>query len=157
MILKENKKICKFCGEVFITDLLAKKYCSITCKTKNNQVNGSMSKKNQYSRISGNWSRYCARLVSFHKRQQDGLTKQDLLDKLEEQEYKCALSGITLTCLLGDGQIKTNASVDRIEAGGPYIKENIQLVCSALNKFRSNTSLDEFIWWCGKVTDYHKG
>lgn len=151
------KKICKFCGREFEPDNNAQRYCSVICKTKNNQVNGSMSCKKQYERISGNWIKFCARLVSFHKRQQDGLTKKDLLNKLEEQDYKCALSGIPLTCILGEGKTKTNASVDRIEAGGPYTKDNIQMVCSVLNKFRVDTSTEEFIWWCRKVTEYQQG
>jgi len=46
-----------------------------------------------------------------------------------------------------------NASLDRIEAGGPYIKENIQLVCTALNSWRADTELEEFKWWCRKVTE----
>lgn len=149
-------KECKFCKENFIPKRNSQRYCSSICKTKNNQTSGSMSKKKQYERISGNWSKYLGRLISFHKRQQDGLTKQDLLDIYENQKGLCALSGIQLTCLLGEGKIKTNASVDRINAGGPYIKENIQLVCGALNKFRDSTNAEEFIWWCKQVANYNK-
>lgn len=115
-----------------------------------------MTCKRQYLRISGNWVKFFARLISFHQRQRDGLTKEDLLAILEKQHGRCALSGIELTCLLGEGKLKTNASVDRIDAGGPYVKENIQLVCSALNKFREATGNQEFIWWCKQVAAYHK-
>lgn len=50
---------------------------------------------------------------------------------------------------------RTNASIDRLEAGGPYIKDNIQLVCSVLNKFRINTPVAEFVWWCKKVAEHN--
>lgn len=149
-------KVCKFCNKNFEPTVNSQRYCNKLCKTKNNQINGSMSKKKQYERISGNWLKYCARLASFHNRKLDGLTKYDLLEILEKQNYKCALSGISLTCLLGNGNIKTNASVDRIDAGGPYIKENIQMVCVILNKFRVNTSVEEFLWWCKTVTNYQE-
>ena len=77
---------------------------------------------------------------------------------MDVQNNRCALSGIELTCKLEKGVVyKTNASIDRIDAGGPYIKENIQLVCRALNGFRVDTDLKEFIWWCGKVTEWNHG
>jgi len=83
------------------------------------------------------------------------LTKQDLLDLLEKQNYCCALTGVEMTCVLEKGTTnKTNVSIDRIDPKGPYIKENIQLVCAAVNKFRIDTPLDEFIDWCRKVTEH---
>ena len=51
---------------------------------------------------------------------------------------------------------KTNASIDRIIAGGEYTKDNIQLVCAALNSWRADTDLQEFIWFCKKVTEYQE-
>ena len=75
---------------------------------------------------------------------------------LEDQNGLCALSGIELTCKLEKGtKFLTNASIDRIEAGGPYIKENIQLVCTVLNKWRGDTDLQEYIWWYKKVAEYN--
>jgi hypothetical protein len=67
------------------------------------------------------------------------------------------LSGIPLTCTLEVGKrFKTNASIDRIIAGESYSMGNIQLVCSALNSWRGDTDLKEFIWFCQKVTE-HQG
>ena len=117
-------------------------------------MNGEVTTKTQYAAISGNWSRYFSRLM---RKWREGLTTQDCLDVLEKQQGLCALSGIPLTCLLEQGKrFKTNASIDRIEAGGPYSVDNVQLVCSALNGFRTDTTLDEFIWFCTKVADYQK-
>ena len=114
-----------------------------------------MTTETQYQTISGDWNRYFSRLCC-RSRKRIGLTREDLLDTLEKQEYKCALSGVQLTCKLEKGtRFLTNASIDRIEAGGPYIKENVQLVCSVLNSFRTDTDLEEFIWWCKKVAEYN--
>mgnify|MGYP001588247783 CR=1 FL=1 len=86
-----------------------------------------------------------------------GLVPEDLIKLLEKQDGKCALSGVTLTCQLEKGNIAiTNASIDRIEAGGPYIIENIQLVCKSINAFRLDKSTDEFIWWCKQVAEWNK-
>jgi hypothetical protein len=74
---------------------------------------------------------------------------------LEEQGYKCALTGVELTCILEKGTVcKTNASIDRIDPKGPYTKDNVQLVCAAINKLRVDMSVDDFINWCKKVSDH---
>jgi hypothetical protein len=78
------------------------------------------------------------------------------LRKLQEQDFKCALSGVQLTCDLSKGVVsQTNASVDRIVAGGPYTEDNIQMVCRALNQWRADTSVVDFVAWCRKVVEYN--
>jgi len=78
------------------------------------------------------------------------------MQTLEAQNYLCALSGIPLTCTLQQGvRYKTNASFDRIHAGGPYSKENIQLVCSVVNSWRADTDLQEFIHFCKLIAAKH--
>lgn len=86
----------------------------------------------------------------------DGLTANDLLDVLSTQEGLCALTGRKMTFIRGSGQVDTNVSIDRIEAGGAYKKENIQLVCSAVNSFRRNLPLNVFIEWCSEVAEHNK-
>lgn len=148
-----HDKACVICGTLFKPNSGIHKFCSAGCKDKNNQLIGSMSVEKQYERISGNWKAYLTRLVT-SKRKEDGLTVEDLLELLEKQNYKCALSGVHLTCLLEVGTVfKTNASLDRIDAGGPYVISNVQLVCRAVNSFRNNTNLNEFIWWCKQVVN----
>jgi len=88
-------------------------------------------------------------------RKRDKLTKELILKKLEEQNYKCALSGVQLTCKLERGvKCPTNASVDRVEAGGPYTEDNIQVVCRALNSWRADLSVEEFVDWCRLVVQH---
>lgn len=151
-----KEKKCIICQQVFLARSGVHKYCSDLCKTKNNQTNGSMTCKKQYERISGDWTRYFNRL-NRRTTKRPVLTTKHLLTQLEEQGGMCALSGIPLTCLLEQGKkFKTNASIDRIKAGGDYTPDNIQLVCSALNSWRSDTDLQEFIWFCKKVTEYQE-
>ncbi len=150
-----KQKSCAICGNLFTPRSGSNIFCSLICKTKKNQTQGSMTVKAQYKRISGNWERYFNRLL-IHGRKQT-LTREDLLNQLEKQKGLCALSGIPLTCQLEQGKrFSTNASIDRIKAGEEYSPTNIQLVCSALNSFRKDTQLDEFIWFCEQVTNYQK-
>ena len=151
---KLQDKLCVICQEPFQPRSGIHKFCSSTCKEKQNQLTGSMSVEKQYERISGNWGAYFTRLITA-KRKEDGLTTQDLLFILQKQDYKCALTGIRLTCLLELGTVcKTNASIDRLEAGGLYCADNIQLVCRAVNSFRNDLDLSTFIWWCKQVAAY---
>jgi hypothetical protein len=129
-----------------------RKFCSATCR----HVYRNTSEV-QYSHISGHWPKYLMRLQYTGGNRRKELTVIDMLEVLEKQNYKCALSGLDLTCKLEVGvDFPTNASIDRIEAGGPYIKENIQFVCKSLNFFRKNTTVDEFIWWCKQVANYNE-
>lgn len=153
----KKQKECPICGSLFFARSGPHKFCSIACKTKNNQNNGSMSCKKQYSRISGDWTRYFNRL-NRRTGSRPLLTTEHMLEQLTLQNGLCAISGVPLTCLLEQGKkFKTNASIDRIIAGGEYLPGNIQLVCSALNSWRGDTDLQEFIWFCQQVTEYQKG
>lgn len=148
------KKSCLVCGHEFSPKSGVHKFCSPQCKGKHKYLTGEGSTENQYQKISGNWRRYFSRLIG--KAYRTELSVEILLELLNEQNGLCALSGVPLTCTLIKGQrIRTNASIDRISAGGPYTRDNIQLVCSALNTWRSDTDLQEFIEWCRKVAQFH--
>ena len=150
-------KICPVCGAEFTPKSGAHKFCSEPCKGKWKYLSGAMTTESQYKEISGNWRRYVSRLLYYGGRKRDNLTADILLAQLERQSYLCALSGVPLTCTLEKGTVcHTNASVDRIIAGGPYTADNIQIVCRALNYWRADTSVPDFVEWCRKVVQHHE-
>jgi len=107
----------------------------------------------RYERENGDWSAYFKHLLS--KKTKTDLTPRKLINILKKQNYKCALSGVLLTCIRTRGKVSmTNASIDRIFAGGVYNRRNVQLVCRAINSFRNDTTIDEFINWSKKVAYY---
>ena len=149
-------KSCAVCETQYIPKSGAHKFCSESCKGKWKYITGIESTENQYSKISGNWKRYFQRLRG--KSYRSKLSTEFLLKLLEKQNGKCALSGIKLTCQLEVGKrFKTNASIDRIIPGNDYTENNVQLVCSALNSWRADTDLTEFIWFCKQVTNFQEG
>jgi len=151
------KKACAVCGTEFVPKSGPHKFCSEPCKEKWKYITGSFSTGNQYRKISGNWVRYVSRLLYYGGRKRDLLTRDIILAQLEKQNYLCALSGHPLTCDLEKGVVsQTNASVDRIIAGGAYTADNIQIVCRALNHWRSDTSVPDFVAWCRRVVEYHE-
>lgn len=149
-IKKVYEKTCPNCLSSFI-GISKQRFCSESCKGEYKYVEKGATTEKQYAYISGHWDRYFNRLLN--KTNRKDLTVKQLLTLLEEQNGLCALSGAPLTCVLVKGtKIKTNASIDRIQAGGDYSIDNVQLVCSALNSWRADTDLQEFIWWCKQVT-----
>ena len=103
----------------------------------------------RYKRESGNWELYFKHLLS---KKETNITAKELVELLKKQKGKCMLSGALLTCEKVKGKyVKTNASIDRIIAGGGYNIENIQLVCRAVNSFRHDLTISEFITWCKRV------
>lgn len=147
---------CRACNKEALMSK-AQHFCSPECKGKWQYISKRVTTETQYELISGNWPRYLSRLLYFAGRKRKELTRDILLRILTRQNYKCALTGVDMTCNLQKGKnFLTNASVDRIIAGGPYTEENVQLVCKAVNFFRKDTALDDFIDWCQKVVDHNK-
>jgi len=145
-----NTRVCPTCEVKFAATNNNHKYCSRVCRP----ITASGLTERQYERVSGNWVRYFNRLCT-RSFKREGLTTDMMMRLLTTQDGKCALSGIELTCALQKGVVsKTNASIDRIDPKGTYTLDNVQLVCAALNKFRIDTPLGEFIDWCRKVADH---
>ncbi len=137
------------------------KFCSAACRGKWKYITGVASTENQYAAITGNWDRYVCRLLAYHGkhglavRKTKGLSKETLLALLDAQGGRCALSGVPLTCTLKKGERAwTNASIDRIDPTKGYDLDNIHLVCAAVNGFKYNLGVGEFVWWCTQVAEH---
>jgi len=127
---------CAHCGEEYRQANKNHLTCSTRCSN--------------FLRFNTNEHKYITSLLT-KQRREDGLTREHIEELLEEQGGMCALSGEPLTFIRGAGSVATNASLDRIEAGGTYAKENVQIVCSAVNSFRRDLSIEEYVEWCCKV------
>ena len=69
-----------------------------------------------------------------------------------EQGGRCALSGFEMTMKLGKGVTPTNASIDRIDSTKSYTKDNVQLVCRAVNVAKSDLTTKVFLELCAAIT-----
>jgi hypothetical protein len=155
---KWQAKMCAVCRAVFTPRSGFHKFCSNQCKGKWKYITGEQSTENQYLKISGDWGRYYARLLQAGKRKADGLTRDHLMALHEAQGGRCALSGLEMTCKLNKGTITyTNASIDRIEAGGAYSPGNVRLVCRHVNSWRGVMPTEDFINVCRAVVAMNGG
>lgn len=87
------------------------------------------------------------KIISNEKRIKNGfdLSLEFLLELWNKQNQKCAISGIKMTTLKGQGvYYYSNISIDKINPKLGYIKNNVQLVCSWANTAKSNLSMEEF-------------
>jgi hypothetical protein len=77
----------------------------------------------------------------------------DVWDMFEQQDRKCALSGLTINFsrkVSKDSRTQT-ASIDRIDNTQGYIKGNIQIVHKKLNFMKHTSTMEEFIELCNLV------
>jgi hypothetical protein len=76
----------------------------------------------------------------------DCFTFDYLLDLLDKQNRRCAVTGKTFT--FGGDDVGTNISIDRIDSNKPYSAGNVRLVCVAVNHMKRRMSDDELVDWC---------
>jgi hypothetical protein len=78
-----------------------------------------------------------------------------LIDILQTQNNRCALTGWELEFTHGGGLHRTNplvCTMDRINNNLGYIRGNIQLTCWQPNKIKNDMSNEDFIKMCKAVT-----
>jgi len=81
------------------------------------------------------------------------ITPEDLYDLFEKQNGLCAYSKVPLTYVAYDLNM---ASLDRIDSTVGYVKENIQLVCTAVNRMKQEFSEKDFLKYCELITNERK-
>lgn len=125
---------------------------------------------NKYSLVTPNQSNCCSSCASFKgvgelagayvTALRDGAKKRNLefnidtlflWDLLNEQNYKCALSGVDITVSRNWRKYQFTASLDRINSSKGYIKDNVQWVHKKINKLKSNFPEHELIYWVEKI------
>ena len=76
------------------------------------------------------------------------INEEIILKILEDQNNKCALSGVDF--------VNENYSIDKIDPKKGYTKENVQLVIFEVNRMKSDLNLDLFLELCLKISLYNK-
>lgn len=76
----------------------------------------------------------------------------------EAQGGRCALSGLPMTGVAGGGRGPDlcKLSIDRVDSGRNYSRDNVQLVCLAVNMMKSTFTSEEFLFFAGHVHGHSK-
>jgi len=89
------------------------------------------------------------------------VTKEQILELLEKQEYKCALSGMPLIMSRTFSKDRTNqassttASLDRIDSSKGYVLGNVQWVHKDVNLMKNKFDNQYFINMCKNINQWH--
>ncbi len=83
-----------------------------------------------------------------HRPGRKDLSLEFLMALYRKQSGRCALSGVTMTWMVGAGHAHTNISIDRIRPKDGYTKDNVRLVCHVVNLMRRDMPDDVFREWC---------
>lgn len=81
------------------------------------------------------------------------ITKEQASTLFDNQQHKCALSGIELNLDPHKGEI--TASLDRIDSSKDYQVGNVQWIHKTINKMKNNLGEEIFLDWVGKIW-HHK-
>ena len=58
-----------------------------------------------------------------------------------------------MTFIMDKGRIYTNVSIDQITPSKGYTESNIQLVCMAVNQFKSDFDLETMLFICKNILE----
>lgn len=77
------------------------------------------------------------------------MTKENLIALYENQKGTCAVTGLRMSFETGVRMHHNpfKVSLDRIDSGLGYDVGNIQLVCGAVNRAKTDHSMEEFKFW----------
>ena len=121
-------------------------------KKRNNGVSRSVS-----SRIK-NPASYAAHIInsaktrSKKKNREFSIDVEWFLSVLENQDWKCAISGIEMVSSAGTKKRLFNGiSIDRIDNKKGYTPDNCWLVCYSINAFKADSDLQQIINLCQSV------
>lgn len=89
------------------------------------------------------------KLETIKRRKPVGVTREELDALYNEQGGRCAVTGIAMTHQADSPQ--TNISIDQIVPGQGYTKDNIRLVCTAVNYMKHRMTDEELVWWCKEI------
>lgn len=87
------------------------------------------------------------------------ITKDDLRELWDQQQGKCAVTGLHMTYFPRSQRHSTglNASVDRIDSTDIYRKGNVRLVCSRVNFMKGAGEDADMLWWCKQIIEGIEG
>jgi len=123
------------------------------CRACSNKTEGQNSHLGCYKEIAYSWFNKISREAASRGLVFE-LSIEDVWGMLEEQEFKCNLSGVPIFFIR-----KANgntASVDRIDSSKGYTQDNTQLVHVHINMMKQHYNQEYFIEMCKNVSQHKK-
>ena len=141
---------CIGCGDPFVQNTKKQKFCCRACQLKSN---GHKSRRERSNKHLSKLSPFLSHLLSLKGYEREKLSLGFLEKMYYEQKGLCAISKVPLTHIRGKGRVPTNISIDRIDNRVGYELDNVQLVCSLVNKMKSTSTEEQLKFWCRAILD----
>lgn len=112
--------------------------------------------KTTVERKNASWRYFISQKLSLKKtlgKYEVSIKSSELYTLFESQKGLCAISGVPMTWVSGQGRQSSNISLDRIDNTKGYISGNVQLVCVAVNLMKAEMDLDELKFWCNRIIE----
>ncbi len=100
------------------------------------------------------WCHY--KLAAVKRNLEFTVSIEEAWNKAVEQEFRCALSGESLTFTATRSDTTATASLDRIDSSRGYTVDNIQWVHKRVNLIKQNLPEKELLDWCNKISEHGK-
>lgn len=130
------------------------------CKDCDKKYRANQAGQDQYSYMDKLFSKLRYEVQSGHRRSSRAdltwnINQAHLYNCYHKQEGKCALSGIAMTWLTGQGKVDTNISIDRINPTLGYEPDNIQLITYRCNIMKHDMT-EEDLYQLVALISQHK-
>lgn len=139
---------CRGCHKSFRQMYTQQKYCSKICQfdfaSKKYLMKSNEDIETQLRRLSLRLSR---------GRSRKHLTSSFLMKMWNDQNGRCSISGVEMTCIKFKGRVSTNISIDRRDPRKGYTRSNVHLVCDLVNMMKRTLPLKDFISWCDLISE----
>ena len=149
-------KICPLCNTSFTKKMGFTKYCSPECSRKGHLERESFRRRSSVEYTLRVIAAGCKNRAKRTGKECD-IDVQYLLDKLKEQDGKCAMTGVELLSSRTNTRINSHphtVTVDRIDSTKGYTKDNVQIVSYIYNCAKNNWSHDDVIQMAKGVLKY---
>ena len=107
--------------------------------------------KNDGSYVSSDKKNFLRRLRSKNRLNRRELSLDFLVELWEKQGGLCAITGLPMTHIGGQGRLDSNGSIDRIDSNYGYELDNVQLVTFGANRMKGVSSMNELYSLCEKI------
>lgn len=118
------------------------------------QKNYRQKNKNKIQALQNNWKSLNYSRVMWHSAKERA-RKLNLDFNLDPEDIKipifCPYLQVKLTTIVGQGNLQTNASLDRVDSAKGYTKDNIEVVSNLANKMKNCATKEQLITFSKSV------
>ena len=156
--MKKKNRVCKNCGEDRPSKFYKKRRDAVCHSCLKKRRNEQYKERTRSICTKRAFLTHILKSIKYRARKKEiyfKLSIDDVMNILEQQGGRCALTGYELTYQFTDKPSPYNMSIDRLDNSGGYTVDNVQIVTTCINYARHEMSVQEFIDLCERVVSFN--